>query len=119
MRKISTKQDCEKLFGLTLPEKTFALLNSYYGDSRNPDNDLGGYVLLIENEQDFADFKKIFSEEINHITVEYADILFWNGKPTHTASLFLVSSDFSVLLMIPYLLTPISFFANDEQGKEG
>ena len=45
MKKISTKQDCERLCGLPPPilfeiEKTVALLNFYYGEMRNPDTDL-------------------------------------------------------------------------------
>ena len=124
MQKIGTKADCDNLIGLPPPvhqriEETVAILNFHYGENRHIDKDLGGYVLLIEKKEDFLEFKKFFSEEISHITVEYADIIFWRDKPTHTASLFLVSSDFSVLLITPYSLTPTSFFANDEQGKEG
>lgn len=124
MQKISTKADCDRLIGLPPPvhqriEETVAILNYHYGENRHIDKDLGGYVLLIEKKEDFLEFKKIFSKEISRITVEYTDTIFWSDKPTHTASLFLVSSDFSVLLIIPYSLTPTSFFANDEQGKEG
>lgn len=124
MQKIGTKAECDSLKGLPPPvhqriEETVAILNYHYGENRHIYKDLGGYVLLIEKEDDFLEFKKIFSEEISHITVEYADIIFWEGKPTHTASLFLASCDFSVLLIIPYSLTPISFFVDDRQGKEG
>ena len=60
MKKISKKADCERLAGLPPPvqfeiEKTVALLNYYYGENRNADKDLGGYVVLIEDEQDFAE----------------------------------------------------------------
>lgn len=124
MRKIGTKADCDNLAGVPPPvhqriEETVAILNYHYGENRHIDKDLGGYVLLIEKEEDFLEFKKIFSEEISRITVEYADIIFWKDKPTHTASLYLVSSDFSILLIIPYALTPALFLADGIQGKEG
>lgn len=123
MRKIGSKADCEKLWGLPPPlyqriEETIALLNYHYGENRNIDKDLGGYILLIEDKQDFAKFKKLFSEEVSNITVEYSDIILWKDKPTHTASLFLVSSDFSVLLIIPYSLTPTAFL-NDNKREKG
>lgn len=65
MKKISTKQDCERLCGLPPPvlfeiEKTVALLNFYYGEMRNPDTDLGGYVLLIEKSEELKNLKKFF-----------------------------------------------------------
>ncbi len=124
MQKIGTKADCDNLKGLPRPvhqriEETVAILNYHYGENRHIDKDLGGYVLIVEKEEDFLEFKKIFSEEISRITVEYADIIFWKGKPTHTASLFLISSDFSIFLIIPYSLTPASFLANATHGKEG
>ncbi len=123
MRKIGAKSDCEKLLGLPPPlyqriEETIALLNYHYGENRNIDKDLGGYVLIIDDKQDFDEFKKIFSEEISNVTVEYSDIIFEEDKPTHTASLLLVSSDFSILLVIPYSLTPASFFADDAQKEK-
>ena len=123
MRKIGSKADCEKLWGLPPPvyqriEETIALLNYHYGENRNIDKDLGGYVLVIEDNQDFDKFKKTFSKEVSNITVEYSDIIFWEDKPSHTASLFLVSSDFSVLLIIPYSLTPTAFFSDNKRDKE-
>ena len=88
MRKIGSKADCEKFWGLPPPvyqriEETIALLNYHYGENLNVDKDLGGYVLLIERKKDFEEFKKIFSEELSHITVEYSDIIIWEDKPTH------------------------------------
>ncbi len=123
MRKIGTKADCEKLWGLPPPvyqriEETIALLNYHYGENRNIDKDLGGYILVIEDKQDFAEFKKIFSEEVSNITIEYSDIIFWKDEPTHTASLFLVSSDFSILIIIPYSLTPTVFLTNKKHRNE-
>ena len=123
MRKIGTKADCDCLEGLPPPvhqriEETVAILNYHYGENRHIDKDLGGYVLLIEKEDDFLEFKKIFSEEVSNITIEYSDIIFWKDEPTHTASLFLVSSDFSILLIIPYSLTPTVFLTNKKHRNE-
>ena len=110
MKKISTKQDCERLVGLPPPvqfeiEKTVALLNFYYGESRNPDTDLGGYVLLIENSEDL---KKFFRREIEEITPEFVDIIS-TSKEAYTSSQIQLSSDFVIVLVMTLSITPPHF----------
>ena len=68
MQKICSKADCEKLWGLPPPvykriEETVAILNYHYGEKRNIDKDLGGYILVMEDKQDFDEFKKIFQKK--------------------------------------------------------
>lgn len=110
MKKISAKQDCERLVGLPPPvqfeiEKTVALLNFYYGESRNPDTDLGGYVLLIENSEDL---KKFFRREIEEITPEFVDIIS-TSKEAYTSSQIQLSSDFVIVLVMTLSITPPHF----------
>ena len=121
MKKISKKADCERLAGLPPPvqfeiEKTVALLNYYYGENRNADKDLGGYVVLIEDEQDFAEVEKIFFCKINDVIPEWVNIIECQGKEAYTSSLCLISCDFSVVLIIPYSMTPHSFLEYENIG---
>lgn len=56
MRKICTKKDIESLNGvppvLHRIGEIVALLDFHYGADRDADKDLGGYVLLAENQSD-------------------------------------------------------------------
>lgn len=121
MKKISKKADCERLAGLPPPvqfeiEKTVALLNYYYGENRNADKDLGGYVVLIEDEQDFAEVEKFFSCKINDVIPEWVNIIECRGKAAYICSLCLISCDFSIVLVIPYSITPHSFLECENSG---
>lgn len=113
MKKISTKQDCERLCGLPPPvlfeiEKTVALLNFYYGEMRNPDTDLGGYVLLIEKSEELNNLKKIFHQEIDKITPEFLDII-RASEESYASAQIQLSSDFSVVLVMALSITPPHF----------
>lgn len=113
MKKIGTKKDCEVLRGLPPPvlgkiEETIALLNFYYGENRDIDKDLGGYVLLIETQEDLKEIKNFLSMDSKDIVPEFTDIIKWNDENIYTISLMLISSDFSVTLIIPYQITPIT-----------
>ena len=66
MKKICTKKDCQELMGLPPPvhakiEEAVSLLNFYYGENRDVDKCLGGYVLLIESDIEIAEFKNKFT----------------------------------------------------------
>ena len=115
MRKISKKTDCEGLVGLPPPvlteiEKMVALLSYYYGENRNADKDLGGYVALIEGEKDFEEIEKSIFRKVGDIIPEWINIIKWQGKEAYTSSLCLLSCDFAVILIMPYSMTPHRFF---------
>lgn len=115
MKKISTKSDCEHLEGLPPPvvaeiEKNVALLNFYYGEMRNPDTDLGGYVLLIENSEEMKNLKKIFHLEIDKITPEFTDFIS-TSDGGYTSSQIQLSSDFSVILVMALSIAPPHFLS--------
>lgn len=121
MKKISKKLDCEALVGLPPPvlteiEKMVALLNYYYGENRNADRDLGGYVILIEDEKDFFEVEKIFFCKVKDVIPEWINIIKWQGKEAYTSSLCLISCDFSIVLVMPYSMTPHSFFEYENSG---
>lgn len=113
MKKISTKNDCERLLGLPPPvvfeiEKSVALLNFYYGEMRNPDTDLGGYVLLIEKSEELNNLKKIFHQEIDEIVPEFVDIISTSSE-SYTSTQIQLSSDYSVILVMALSITPPHF----------
>lgn len=123
MRKISTKQDVDSLKGVPPPvlqriEEIVALLDFHYGKSRNTDEELGGYVLLAENQSDVDNLKKTLLEGTNALLPECSDVILWHKEPVFTSSLFLLSSDFSVNLIIPYSLTPDTLLKYIQTGGE-
>lgn len=115
MKKISTKSDCEHLEGLPPPviaeiEKNVALLNFYYGEGRNPDTDLGGYVLLIENSEELKNLKKFFHLEIDKVIPEFTDFIS-TSDGGYTSSQIQLSSDYSVVLVMTLSITPLHFLS--------
>lgn len=121
MKKISTKRDCERLLGLPPPvvfeiEKSVALLNFYYGEMRNPDTDLGGYVLLIENSEEIKNLKKIFHQEIDEIVPEFVDIISTSSE-SYTSTQIQLSSDYSVILVMALSITPPHFLELNTDTK--
>ena len=97
-------------------EKTVALLNFYYGEMRNPDTDLGGYVLLIEKSEELNNLKKIFHQEIDKITPEFLDII-RASEESYASAQIQLSSDFSVVLVMALSIAP-SHFLRLQTGTE-
>ena len=112
MKKIWTKAQCHELMGLPPPvhakiEETVAILNFYYGENRDVDKNLGGYVLLIESEKDFESLKAILHEEIENLTAEYVDIIPCEKTSAYVCAQ-IMPSDYSVVMLIPRPITPNS-----------
>lgn len=113
MKKIWTKAQCHELMGLPPPvhakiEETVAILNFYYGENRDVDKNLGGYVLLIESENNFESLKAIFHEEIENLTAEYVDIISCENTSAYVCAQIVLSDDYSVVMLIPRPITPNS-----------
>lgn len=72
------------------------ILNENYGENRNVDKDLGGYILVVEN---LEDVKEIKSGMLKDILPEYTDEIICSEGVKYTSSLFLLSSDFSVVVI--------------------
>ncbi|MBI6103251.1 hypothetical protein H8J94_13425 [Clostridium perfringens] len=101
MRKIYLK---EKLIELNeYPMKVISnisvvieILNENYGENRNVDKDLGGYVLVVES---LEDVKELKNGMLKDILPEYTDEIICSEGVKYTSSLFLLSSDFSVVVI--------------------
>lgn len=76
--------------------ETIEILNKNYGENRDVDKDLGGYVLVVEN---IGDVKELKSGMLKDILPEYTDEIKCSEGVNYTSSLFLLSSDFSVVVI--------------------
>ena len=75
-------------------EEVITVLNENYGgESRNVCEDLGGYVIVIDNEEEV---KSIQSEILKDIIQEFTDEIKSDDGTKYYASLFLLSSDYAV-----------------------
>lgn len=77
-------------------KKTIQVLDENYGENRDVDKDLGGYVLVVEN---IGDVKKLKNGMLKDILPEYTDEIICSEGVNYTSSLFLLSSDFSVVVI--------------------
>ncbi|WP_243289591.1 hypothetical protein WHY21_14635 [Clostridium perfringens] len=77
--------------------ETIEILNENYGESRDLDKDLGGYVLVIEI---LEDIKELRNGMLKDILPEYTNEIMCSEGVNYTSSLFLLSSDFSVLVIV-------------------
>lgn len=76
--------------------ETIDILDENYGENRNVDKDLGGYILVVESIEDVEELKNGILKEI---LPEYTDEIICSEGVNYTSSLFLLSSDFSVVVI--------------------
>ncbi|HAT4093838.1 TPA: hypothetical protein I9Z34_002353 [Clostridium perfringens] len=76
--------------------ETIDILNENYGENRDVDKDLGGYVLVVEN---IEDVKELRNGMLKDVLPEYTDEITCSEGGNYTSSLFLLSSDFSVVVI--------------------
>lgn len=76
--------------------ETIDILNENYGENRNVDKDLGGYVLVVEN---IEEVKELRNGMLKDILPEYTDEIICSEGVNYTSSLLLLYSDFSVVVI--------------------
>lgn len=76
--------------------ETIDILNENYGENRNVDKDLGGYVLVVEN---IEEVKELRNGMLKDILPEYTDEIKCSEGVNYTSSLLLLYSDFSVVVI--------------------
>ena len=79
------------------------ILDNNYGKNRT-EKDLGGYILIVEDKEDIAYINKLI--DFGYTIPEYTDILSCSEGESYTNSLMILSSDYSISLIIPLRLTP-------------
>lgn len=72
------------------------VLDENYGVERNIEADLGGYVLIAEN---IVDIEILKQDKLKGLVAEYTDIIECSEGVNWTSSLFLLSSDFSIVVI--------------------
>ena len=77
-------------------EEQLKILDESYGTERSIDSDLGGYVLILETKDDVIEVKENI---VKDIIPEYVDNIECEGGKQYCLSLFLLSSDYSVVVV--------------------
>ena len=75
---------------------TITALDENYGDNRDVESDLGGYVVIVEN---IVDIEILKQDKLKWLIQEYTDIIECSEGVNWTSSLFLLSSDFSIVVV--------------------
>ncbi|WP_302782736.1 hypothetical protein [Clostridium saudiense] len=76
--------------------KTIYILNENYGADRNIETDLGGYVVIAEN---IVNIEILKQGKLRGIIPEYIDVIECSEGVNWTSSLFLLSSDYSIVVV--------------------
>ena len=76
--------------------ETIAILDENYGEERDVDKDLGGYVLIAES---IVDIEVLKQGMLKDSVAEYTDLIECSGGVNYTSSLFLISSDYAVVVV--------------------
>ena len=72
------------------------ILNENYGANRDIESDLGGYVVIAEN---IIDIEILKQDKLKGLIPEYTDIIECSEGVNWTSSLFLLSSDFAIVVV--------------------
>lgn len=76
-----------------------------YGKDRKYEDD-GGYVIVIERNEDFEELKSNNDIDCDDIIPEYVGKIVCSSGEVYTNSLILCSNEFGISLIIPMELTP-------------
>ena len=101
MKKIHFKKELKKLKEYPIEiirnmSETIDILDKNYGENREIDKDLGGYVLVVESKDDVKELK---NGMLKDTIPEYTDKIICSEGVNYTSSLFLLSSDFSIVVI--------------------
>ena len=75
---------------------TIDILNENYGEDRDVEADLGGYVVIAEN---IVDIEILKQDKFQGLIPEYTDVIKCSEGINWTSSLFLLSSDFAIVVV--------------------
>lgn len=82
------------------------ILDIEYGADRNKYKDDGGYVAILEKQEDFKPIKDNAYIDCDEVIPEYVDKIVCNSGTIYTNSLILCNNDYAISLIIPLELTP-------------
>lgn len=90
-----------------------AILDDNYGSERDAEHDLGGYILVAETVEDVEAIRE--QADLEHNLPEYVDLITCSNGDSYTNSLMILSSDYSISLLIPLELTPKELLMHMEE----
>ncbi|CDB74139.1 hypothetical protein [Clostridium sp. CAG:265] len=101
MKKIYLKKYFKKLNNIPSEviesiKATIDILNENYGENRDIEAELGGYVVIVEN---IVDMEILKQDKLQGLVPEYTDIVECSEGVDWTSSLFLLSSDYAIVVV--------------------
>ena len=101
MKKVYNESQLVKLNSIPVEVIEFVrelivILNEAYGEDRYVESDLGGYVLIAEN---IVDIEILKQDKLQCLVPEYTDVIEVINGENYTSSLYLLSSDFSIVVV--------------------
>ena len=75
---------------------TISILREAYGADRDIEADLGGYAVIAEN---IVDIEILKQDKLQGLAPEYTDIIEGSEGVNWTSSLFLLSSDYAIIVV--------------------
>ncbi len=87
--------------------EALTILDEEYGKDRDLITDLGGYIAIVEYRKEIEEIEKLHSCDLTkNPCPEYVDFIITEDGTLYTASLFLLSSDYGIIMILPYEMTP-------------
>ncbi len=84
----SVKEECLRIV---------EILDENYGEDRDVEVDLGGFVVLVESKQDFEELKENNLDVLSEVAENVSTIYLENAK--YFSVLYLLSSDFAINIL--------------------
>ena len=75
---------------------TIYILSEAYGADRDIEADLGGYIVIAEN---IVDIEILKQDKLQGLIPEYTDVIECSEGVNWTSSLFLLSSDYAIVVV--------------------
>ena len=96
----------------SIAKYTLSILDDAYGEDRDPKADLGGFVVILESEEEVA---LLMEYHLNLLTdiPEYTDYVAGNDD-NWIVSMYLLSSDYSITVIMPMHIAPVEMLKIQE-----
>ena len=101
MKKVYNESQLVKLNSIPVEVIEFVreiivILNEAYGEDRNVESDLGGYVVIAEN---IVDIEVLKQDKLQGLIPEYTEVIEVVNRENYTLNLYLLSSDFVIVVV--------------------
>ena len=88
------------------------ILDESYGSDRKRD-ELGGFTVIIDEQSELEALKQ-YHLDIDEMIPEYVDYIQTESDENWVVALYLLSSDYSITLFVPFSEAPIELISNQE-----